>query len=458
MKDITDYQDKKILVLGLAKSGVSAARLLQKLGALVTVNDAKPFDENPDAQELLEDGIKVVTGGHPLTLLDEGFELIVKNPGIPYTNPIIKGALSKKIPIISEPELAYQVLSGEMIGITGSNGKTTTTTMIQLMLDEKRPAGHAYLAGNIGIPATTVVQKIQSQDTMVTELSSFMLASVTTLKPHIAVITNIFSNHLDWHGTRENYVRDKMHITKNQTEKDYLVINWDNPEWQHLSKQTKAQVVPFSRQDLTEDGAYQKGEDLYFKGEKIIAASDIKVPGVQNVENALAAIAVAKIEGQSNESIVHVLESFGGVKHRVQYVTTWNDRDFYNDSKATDIEATQVALRSFTKPIVLIAGGLDRGYTFEKLEADFKAHVKAIILVGQTSSLLAETAKNAGVPVIEFAHKVLDAVPLAYKASDAGDVVLLSPANASWDQYKTFEVRGNEFINAVQTLQNGKKA
>ncbi|GAB5054711.1 MULTISPECIES: UDP-N-acetylmuramoyl-L-alanine--D-glutamate ligase [Pediococcus] len=458
MKDITDYQDKKILVLGLAKSGVSAARLLQKLGALVTVNDAKPFDENPDAQELLEDGIKVVTGGHPLTLLDEGFELIVKNPGIPYTNPIIKGALSKKIPIISEPELAYQVLSGEMIGITGSNGKTTTTTMIQLMLDEKRPAGHAYLAGNIGIPATTVVQKIQSQDTMVTELSSFMLASVTTLKPHIAVITNIFSNHLDWHGTRENYVRDKMHITKNQTEKDYLVINWDNPEWQHLSKQTKAQVVPFSRQDLTEDGAYQKGEDLYFKGEKIIAASDIKVPGVQNVENALAAIAVAKIEGQSNESIVHVLESFGGVKHRVQYVTTWNDRDFYNDSKATDIEATQVALRSFTKPIVLIAGGLDRGYTFEKLEADFKAHVKAIILVGQTSSLLAETAKNAGVPVIEFAHKVLDAVPLAYKASDTGDVVLLSPANASWDQYKTFEVRGDEFINAVQTLQNGKKA
>lgn len=458
MKEITDYQDKKILVLGLAKSGVSAARLLQKLGALVTVNDAKPFDENPDAQSLLEEGIKVVTGGHPLTLLDEGFELIVKNPGIPYTNPIIKGALAKKIPIISEPELAYQVLSGEMIGITGSNGKTTTTTMIQLMLDENRSTGHAYLAGNIGIPATTVVQKVQSQDVMVTELSSFMLASVKTLKPHIAVITNIFSNHLDWHGTRENYVRDKMHITRNQTAQDFLVINWDNPEWQQLSKQTSAQVVPFSRKNLTEEGAYQNGDFLYFKGEKIIAAADIRVPGVQNIENALAAIAVAKISGQTNEAIVHVLKTFGGVKHRVQYVNTWNDREFYNDSKATDIEATQVALRSFKKPIVLIAGGLDRGYTFEKLETDFKQHVKAIILVGQTSKLLAQTAKSAGVPVIEFAHKVKDAVPLAYKVSDVGDVILLSPANASWDQYKTFEVRGDEFISAVQTLQNGKKA
>lgn len=458
MKDITNYQDKKILVLGLAKSGVSAAKLLQKLGALVTVNDAKPFDENPDAQALLEDGIKVVTGGHPLTLLDEGFALIVKNPGIPYTNPIIKGALSKKIPVISEPELAYQVLSGELIGITGSNGKTTTTTLIQLMLDKNSGAGHAYLAGNIGIPATTVVQKVQDDDVMVTELSSFMLASISTLKPHIAVITNIFSNHLDWHGSRENYVRDKMHITKNQTAQDYLVINWDNEEWQKLSQQTNAQVIPFSRKGLSTNGAYQQGDFLYFKGEKIIAVDDIKVPGVQNVENALAAIAVAKISGTPNEAIVSVLKTFGGVKHRVQYVTTFEQRDFYNDSKATDIEATQVALRSFKRPVVLIAGGLDRGYTFERLVPDFKAHVKAIILVGQTSQLLADAAKTAGVPVIKFADKIKDAVPMAYQQSTENDIVLLSPANASWDQYPNFEIRGDEFITAVNNLQQGKKA
>ncbi len=458
MKDITNYQDKKILVLGLAKSGVSAAKLLQKLGALVTVNDAKPFDENPDAQAFLEDGIKVVTGGHPLTLLDEGFALIVKNPGIPYTNPIIKGALSKKIPVISEPELAYQVLSGELIGITGSNGKTTTTTLIQLMLDKNSGAGHAYLAGNIGIPATTVVQKVQDDDVMVTELSSFMLASISTLKPHIAVITNIFSNHLDWHGSRENYVRDKMHITKNQTAQDYLVINWDNEEWQKLSQQTNAQVIPFSRNGLSTNGAYQQGDFLYFKGEKIIAVDDIKVPGVQNVENALAAIAVAKISGTPNEAIVSVLKTFGGVKHRVQYVTTFEQRDFYNDSKATDIEATQVALRSFKRPVVLIAGGLDRGYTFERLVPDFKAHVKAIILVGQTSQLLADAAKTAGVPVIKFADKIKDAVPMAYQQSTENDIVLLSPANASWDQYPNFEIRGDEFITAVNNLQQGKKA
>lgn len=458
MKDITNYQDKKILVLGLAKSGVSAAKLLQKLGALVTVNDAKPFDENPDAQALLEDGIKVVTGGHPLTLLDEGFALIVKNPGIPYTNPIIKGALSKKIPVISEPELAYQVLSGELIGITGSNGKTTTTTLIQLMLDKNGGAGHAYLAGNIGIPATTVVQKVQDDDVMVTELSSFMLASISTLKPHIAVITNIFSNHLDWHGSRENYVRDKMHITKNQTAQDYLVINWDNEEWQKLSQQTNAQVIPFSRKGLSTNGAYQQGDFLYFKGEKIIAVDDIKVPGVQNVENALAAIAVAKISGTPNEAIVSVLKTFGGVTHRVQYVTTFEQRDFYNDSKATDIEATQVALRSFKRPVVLIAGGLDRGYTFERLVPDFKAHVKAIILVGQTSQLLADAAKTAGVPVIKFADKIKDAVPMAYQQSTENDIVLLSPANASWDQYPNFEIRGDEFITAVNNLQQGKKA
>ncbi|WP_412990086.1 UDP-N-acetylmuramoyl-L-alanine--D-glutamate ligase [Pediococcus siamensis] len=457
MKDLTKYEDQKILVLGLAKSGVSAARLLQKLGALVTVNDAKPFDENPDAQALLEDGIKVITGGHPLTLLDEGFEMIVKNPGIPYTNPIIKGALEKKIPIISEPELAFQVLSGELIGITGSNGKTTTTTLIQLMLEKNRPSGHAYLAGNIGIPATTVVQKVQSNDVMVTELSSFMLASITTLKPHIAVITNIFSNHLDWHGSRENYVRDKMHITKNQTAEDFLVINWDNPEWQQLSQQSKAQVVPFSRQGLSTQGAYQKGDFLYFRDEQIINVEDIKVPGVQNVENALAAIAVAKISGQSNEAIVSVLKTFGGVKHRVQYVESFAGRDFYNDSKATDIEATQVALRSFKKPVVLIAGGLDRGYTFERLEADFKVHVKAIVLVGETKNLLAETAKQAGVPTIEFATKVKDAVLKAFTLSAPGDVVLLSPANASWDQYPTFEVRGDEFIEAVKALESGEE-
>lgn len=450
MKKITTYKNQKVLVLGLAKSGVHAAQLLKELGALVTVNDIKPFEENPDAQTLLDEGIRVITGRHPLELLDEDFTTMVKNPGIPYTNPMVQKALEKKIKIITEPELAYEILEAPMIGVTGTNGKTTTTTLISLMLNQGQPKKRAYLAGNIGIPATGVAEKLTKDDVMVTELSSFQLLGVTTLKPHIAVLTNIYEAHLDYHKTRENYINAKMNITKQQTADDYFVVNWDDPEWQALSQRSQAQVVPFSRLGKRQDGAYESDGQLYFKTDRIMAAADIKIPGDHNVENALAAIAVAKLMGVSNEAIKTVLTTFGGVKHRMQFVEEWQGVRIYNDSKATNMEATEVALKSFKQPIVLIGGGLDRGFTFEALEPLFKAHVKAAVVYGETKQLMQASLKAAGVPVIKVVDNLDEAVPQAMSLTESGDILLLSPAAASWDQFHTFEERGDRFIADVQ--------
>ncbi|MCH4171019.1 MAG: UDP-N-acetylmuramoyl-L-alanine--D-glutamate ligase [Lactobacillus sp.] len=449
MKAVATYENQKVLVLGLARSGVHAAQLLHRLGALVTVNDIKPFEENPDAQALLDEGIRVITGSHPLELLDEDFMLMVKNPGIPYTNPMVQKAQEKHLPIITEPELAYEISEAPMIGVTGTNGKTTTTTLISLMLNAGKAQPYAYLSGNIGIPATEVAEKVTAKNVMVTELSSFQLLGITKMRPHIAVLTNIYEAHLDYHKTRENYVNAKMRITMNQTPDDYFVVNWDTKEWQDLSQRSHAKVVPFSRLNKTQAGSYEEAGKLYYQGEYIMASDDIKIPGEHNVENALAAIAVAKIMGVTTAAIVSVLTSFTGVKHRLQFVEEWHQVRIYNDSKATNIEATEVALNSFKRPIVYMGGGLDRGFTFEKLEPLFKKHVKAAVLWGETKQLMAQSLKAAGVDNVTIVADLDHAVPVAFKLIKPGDVLLLSPAAASWDQFHTFEERGDRFIADV---------
>lgn len=449
MKKITTYRGKNVLVVGLGKSGVNSAKLLRKLGSTVTVNDLKEAPQKI-LDELHAEGIKVVTGGHPLSLLDET-DLLVKNPGIPYSNVLIAEALRRGLTIITEPELAYEILDAQMIGVTGTNGKTTTTTLISLMLNQGRQNGEAYVAGNIGIPASLVAQEATKDDVMVTELSSFQLMGTTKLRPHIAVLTNIYEAHTDYHGTRENYIKAKMNITKNQTKEDYFVVNWDSEEWRKLSEQSKATIVPFSRKGNSTAGAYEKDGWLYFREEKIMLASEIKIPGEHNVENALAAISVVKLLGQESKNIVEVLKTFSGVRHRTQYVTTVKKRKFYNDSKATNMEATEKALAGFNNPVVLLAGGLDRGFTFERLIPYFK-NLRGIIVFGETGDLVAQAAKQAGVKQIIKTENVKTAVPIAYEISEENDVVLLSPACASWDQYPTFEVRGDLFIEAVEDL------
>ena len=451
MKQMTDYQNKKVLVLGLAKSGVSAAKLLHDLGALVTVNDGKPFSDNPEAQDLLALGIKVICGSHPIELLDEDFSLMVKNPGIPYTQPLVQKALEKQIPVITEVELAYQVAECPIIGITGTNGKTTTTTMIANILNQGMATGTARLSGNIGYPASGVAEIAEAKDVLVMELSSFQLLGIKTFHPEIAVITNLFSAHLDYHGSREEYVKAKWHIQENMTNEDTLILNWRQAELRELAKTTKAQVLPFSSAEKV-DGAYLEDQVLYFKGEAILAASELGVPGIHNIENALAAICVAKTRGIATEAIAQALTSFTGVAHRTQFVTKFNERRFFNDSKATNILATEMALGGFDhSKLILLAGGLDRGNSFDDLIPSLK-EVKAIVLFGETKDKLADAAKKAGIPTILFTENTETAVPIAYDLSEPGDTILLSPANASWDQYKNFEIRGEKYMAAIRNL------
>ncbi|EEV48164.1 UDP-N-acetylmuramoyl-L-alanine--D-glutamate ligase [Enterococcus faecium] len=452
MKKISTYENKKVLVLGLAKSGVSAAKLLHELGALVTVNDGKPFDENPEAQELLSLGIKVITGSHPIELLDEEFSLMVKNPGIPYSHPLVAKAQEMGIPVITEVELAYEVAECPIIGITGTNGKTTTTTMTGLLLNAGADQGIARLAGNIGYPASGVAQEAKPEDKIVMELSSFQLMGITDFRPHIAVITNIYEAHIDYHGTRKEYVKAKWNLQKNMTEKDYLILNWNQSELQELAQRTKARVLPFSTKEVLEGGVYADDYSIYYKKEKIMEISELGVPGKHNVENALAAISVAKLYGISNEAIRETLNLFHGVPHRTQYVGEIQGRKFYNDSKATNILATKMALSGFeTSKVVLLAGGLDRGNTFDELIPSLKG-IKAMVVFGQTKEKLMDAGKKAGIETIVTADSVEQAVPLALENSTDGDVVLLSPANASWDQYPNFETRGNRFMEAVNRL------
>ena len=451
MKKITTYQNKKVLVLGLARSGFSAAKLLHDLAALVTVNDGKPFAENPEAQDLLALGVKVITGSHPIELLDEGFSLVVKNPGIPYSQPLVQKALEKKIPVITEVELAYQISEAPIIGITGTNGKTTTTTMIANVLNTGMEKGQALLSGNIGFPASSVAQTAKPEDRLVMELSSFQLMGIDTLRPKIAVITNIYEAHIDYHGSRPEYVLAKWRLQQRMTADDYLVINWNQPELEALSAKSKAKIIPFSTKKKVA-GAYMLDGMLYYKEEAIMAAEELGVPGAHNIENALAAIAVGKLCDMSNEAIKQALQTFTGVPHRTQYVTTINQVKFFNDSKATNILATEMALGGFdNEKLVLLAGGLDRGNSFDELVPALKG-LKAIVVFGETKEKLAAAAQAAGVKTIEMTENVETAVPLAFSLSAAGDTILLSPANASWDQYPDFEVRGDKFMAAVAEL------
>ncbi|PCH12743.1 UDP-N-acetylmuramoylalanine--D-glutamate ligase [Streptococcus parauberis] len=448
MKQITDFQNKKVLILGLARSGQAAAKLLSKLGAIVTVNDGKAFEENPSAQVLLEEGIKVICGSHPLELLDEDFALMVKNPGIPYSNEMVKKALDKGIQVLTEVELAYLISEAPIFAITGSNGKTTTTTMIADVLNHAGQS--ALLSGNIGFPASEVAVEAKENDRLIMELSSFQLMGVDQFRPHIAVITNLMPTHIDYHGSFEEYVNAKWNIQNNMSDKDFLILNGDQEISYDLANKTKATILYFSSQKEV-DGAYCLDGKLYFEGEYIMDADQIGVPGLHNVENALATIAVAKLANVDNDSIKETLASFGGVKHRLQYVGQVNQIKFYNDSKSTNILACQKALSSFDNSnLILIAGGLDRGNEFDDLVPDIIG-LKKLILLGQSADKMKKAAEKAGVSYLD-AKDVAEATAIAFKEAKQGDVVLLSPANASWDMYKSFETRGDEFIQAFEQI------
>ena len=445
---------KHVLVIGFARSGAAVASLLLNEGAQVTVSDPKLDLTDERVVALQAQGVAFTTEQTEALLAD--VDLIVKNPGIPYRIPVLVAAQEAGIPIFVEVAMAQRYIKGTWIALTGSNGKTTTTEMIAAVLRTQADDEHAVVvAGNIGTPVSEVAPTLRATDTLVTELSSFQLMGMPTAKPNIAIITNIFASHLDYHGTRENYVAAKMGITKNQSSDDFLVINVDREEWVELSKQTTATVVPVSRQNVSQEGAYELDGTLYFRGEAIMQANQLGVPGDHNVENALVAIAVGKLMNVPSNQIAMTLRQFGGVEHRLQYVGTFEGRQVYNDSKATDIEATEMALSGFKAPVVLLAGGLDRGDDQMRLLAAMKPHVKALVVFGQTADKVAAVGEALGIEVVH-AEDAPHAVEPAFELSEPGDIILLSPAAASWDQFPNFETRGDLFVAAVKAHSEGK--
>ena len=448
MKKIKTFEHKKVLVLGLARSGFAAAKLLHELGAIVTVNDGKPFDENKEAQELLKMGIKVICGSHPLDLLDEDFAMMVKNPGIPYENPMVAKAIAQNIPVYTEVELAYLVSESPIIGITGTNGKTTITTEIFEMFNADKKS--ARLAGNIGFPASEVIFDAKADDTLVMELSSFQLMGIEKFRPHIAILANLFSAHLDYHGSQEAYEAAKWNLQNNMTSEDFLILNFNQEKIRKLSNLTKATVVPFATDEKV-DGAYSLDGKIYFKDEYIMDVAELSLPGAHNVENALAALTAAKLSGISNVAIKQVLTTFSGVKHRLQYLGELSNRKIYNDSKATNVLATQKALSGFDKSKTwILLGGLNRGNDLTELSADLTG-IKGMIVMGETAVKFDQLGKSLNIPTFT-ANKVDDGLKIAFEQSDEGDNILLSPASASWDQYKTFEERGDLFIKAFDEI------
>ncbi|MFT9030783.1 UDP-N-acetylmuramoyl-L-alanine--D-glutamate ligase [Leuconostoc pseudomesenteroides] len=439
-----DFKNKKIMVYGWARSGKAVTKLLLALGADVTVANDGDFQQDDDFLNLQSQQVTFLSQAQDAHL-DNSFKYLVKNPGINYDQPLVQKALDLKMPILTEVAVALSTFKGRLIAVTGSNGKTTTTSLIRDMLkSDEQPV---TTAGNIGTPVSEVVADLTEKDTLLLELSSFQLMGIPDIQPDIAVVTNIFSNHLDYHKTRDNYVAAKFQITRHQTSNQYLILNADGPDTPSFSAKTHAKVLTFSRQQ-TGLPAEIKDDQLLIDGDAIMPVTDIKLVGPHNLENVLAAATAAKLAGVSDRAIKDVLKTFGGVAHRLQYLFTVNGVKYYNDSKATDIEATQTALNSFDQPTIWIGGGLDRGDDLSRMVPNLK-HVKTVIAVGQTQQKIVDLAHQAGKTVITVKN-VMAAAPEAVQLAHPGDVVLLSPAHASWDQFKTFEERGEKFVAALK--------
>lgn len=473
MNQLESYRGKKVIVLGLAKSGVQVAKVLHELGALVTVNDRKDKEQCPEASELEALGICVIYGGHPDDLIHDGISLLVKNPGIPYSVLPVQKAMELDIEIVTEVEIAYYLCKAPIIGITGSNGKTTTTTWVGNILEA---AGLSpIVAGNIGIPLCEAALEATEDNWMVVELSSFQLKGTQQFRPRIGCLLNVAETHLDYHGDMEDYVSSKANIFVNQTEEDTAILNWDDPYCRSLVPYVKATILPISMSEELIEGVYvsppfiMNTEDslsrhIVYRDTQgtvhgIIPVEKIGIPGRFNVENALAACAIAIAAGVEIQHLMAPLSSFRGVEHRLEYVKDVKKVAYYNNSKATNSKATTMALTSFNRPLVLIAGGLDRGSDYMELLGVFNEHVKAVVLLGETKEKIAKVAELAGLKQIFLVDTVEDAattltlaVKKAASFTEEGDIVLLSPACASWDMFASYEERGRIFKEAVHNL------
>lgn len=445
------FKDNKIFILGLARSGSEAAKYLIKRGNVVILNDAKEEDKH-DANvvsELRGLGVNLVFGSHPDDLLDKSFDYLIKNPGVPIDHKYVLKARELGIPVINEAEMTYRLLPDgvKIVGITGTNGKTTTTTLIYNIL-KKALGDKVYLSGNIGIPNTSLLNKVKDGDIIVQEVSVQQLENMSTYKPNIGVMTNLSLAHIDFMKSYKYYKDVKTRLFINQTKDDIAIINYNDEEVLEQVKNIKSTKVYFGvGKDIN---CYLDNDIIYYNNDEIIKRSDIFVAGLHNVYNVMAAICVAKQFNISNNIIREVVSSFRGVTHRLEYVDNIDGRVFYNDTEATNIKCTQIALDSFNKPTLVILGGLDRGQDFNELK-DHLNNVKMILAIGQSRDRVVQFAESMNIPVISYEY-LKDGFKELYNNSSEGDVILLSPASASWDQYKECEIRGSEFKRLVEDL------
>lgn len=440
-------EHKKILVLGMARSGVSVAKLLARFNNDIIITDLKE-QERDLVEELEALGIKVHITNKQEDLVDESFDMVIKNPAIRKDNLAVLRAKNLGILVVNEVEVAFKFLpeNVSVIGITGSNGKTTTTTIVYELL--KSTGRNVFLGGNIGIPFSSFVLDIKSGDILVLEISDHQLCDMYDFKTNISALTNLSEVHIDFHGTYEQYKKTKKKIFNNQTKNDLVILNKDNIDVLEVSQDSEAQKIYFSSKEIAD--VYLKDNEILYKNEAVIQTSDIRVKGIHNYENIMVAIAIAKQYGVTNDNIKEFLSTFNGVEHRIEYVRTLNGRKFYNDSKATNNESTIIALNSFNEDTILIMGGLDRNIPFDSI-APYLKHVTCIFAYGETKDKIREFAHLNHVQAISVEH-LKEAIFKAYEMSKEGDIILLSPACASWDQYKDFEERGNEFKEVVNSL------
>ena len=449
-----ELKNKRVLVVGLGKSGKSAALFLRERGAQVTVSDSRSAEALAgEIPALLDAGVMVETGGHGL-LTFRRQDLIVVSPGVPFDTPELKQVRAFGLPIIGELELASRFLQGQIVAITGSNGKTTTTSLLGKIF---AGAGVPTLVGgNIGTPVIDLIAQSTPQTTSVLEVSSFQLETVEQFRPHIAVVLNITQDHLDRHGTFENYAAMKARITAQQTADDFFVLNAEDKPTQMLAARTKAQVFWFSGRRPIKQGAFVHGESIAFlpregaKPEPVMPLAEIPLKGAHNVENVLAAVCAARLGGVSAESIRSSVAGFKAVEHRLEFVATVRGVAFFNDSKATNVDATKKALEAFPGGVHLILGGKDKNSDYTELADLLRARVKTVYTIGSAAEKIERHL--AGVVKIVSAGTLDAAVRQAAQSAVPGDVVLLAPACASFDQFTGYEQRGRVFKELVNGL------
>ncbi|MGI6659848.1 MAG: UDP-N-acetylmuramoyl-L-alanine--D-glutamate ligase [Dethiobacteraceae bacterium] len=452
-----DLLGKEVLVIGLARSGMASALLLLQDGARVTINDKRSEAElTAEEQAFLaaNPALRFVGGGHPANLVTEQTALIIKNPGVPLQLPPLQRAVKLSLPVITEVEYAAWRLNAPLVGITGTNGKTTTTALTGEMF---RAAGRkTYVAGNIGLPLSAVVNQVKSDDVVVAELSSFQLEATLSLRPRLAAILNITPDHLDHHGTWEAYREAKAKIFAHQRAEDAIVLNADDPEAYALRQRPHSRVYLFSRLGEVERGAFvREGLIILRDGAEetvLCPTAQVAIPGSHNLENALAAALLAWLGGVPVLVIAEALAAFPGVEHRLEYVRTVDGVVYINDSKGTNVDASLKALAAFPQQKVLIAGGYEKGADFAPLARALVGEVSHVVLLGQVAERLAAALREAGYENYSFADSLAEAVQMAQAKAKAGEVVLLSPACASWDMFRDYEERGDLFKEAVWQL------